>query len=432
MSNDLAQSGGMDLQQADAISRLPPEMMLLKMENESIMAVARTTPRDPMKIVEQLRQLLEAYPGAAEKAIYSKPVGTVTEIVCGNPKCGIRYEVNAIDAETCCPACDSKVRGAARKVKKFAEGLSIRSAEDIRSIYGYTRMATTTTILEDGKAKLTGVLVDYAAGNVTSDERIVSPMYKARGGGMVRTPEDRFLNVVVKSEKSKLRRDVILDNTPSIVKAMYRDLCERKMADLVKPEVIEQKVIPAFAEYGVTRDHLDKIVGRPHKLGWREADRLQLRKILTALRNSETTPQELLAGLEDVAPESQPKTGATMDDLTKPPAPDALDVSSEATTESPTPEPPKPDVHADAVATSDDDLLNEYWGLTRQATDAAAVNDLTLRYASALQSPEAKQKAATWGRERVQELAPKRGPGRPRKDSGQLFDGSASATESGA
>ncbi len=303
--------------------RLPPDLMLLKMENESIMAVARTAPRDPLKIVAQLQQLIDAYPAAADEAIYRKPVGTVLEVVCA--ACGIKYEVVKLEQDTVCPACDAPAvqRGKApqaRKVKKFAEGLSIRAAESIRSIYGFTRMATTTETLDDGRAKLTGVLVDYAAGNVTSDERIVTPWYKSRGGQMARTPEDRFLNVVVKAEKARLRRDVILDNTPNIVKAMFRDACEKKLESLVSPEVVEQKILPAFAEFGITAEQLDKIVGRPRKLGWKQTDRLELRKILGALRDGETTVAELLADLDAGAKPAAgqpPAAGATMEDLTR-------------------------------------------------------------------------------------------------------------------
>jgi nitrogenase subunit NifH len=85
-------------------------------------------------------------------------------------------------------------------VKKYAEGLSIRAAESIRSVFGYNRLATSVEQLPDGCVKLTGIFVDYAAGNITADERIVSPFYKkARSNVMERIPEDRFLNVVVKS-----------------------------------------------------------------------------------------------------------------------------------------------------------------------------------------------------------------------------------------
>lgn len=280
-----------------AIQQMPPNIALLKMENETIMSVARAQPRDPMVIVEQLQKLIDAYPAAADEAIYRKPVGSVNEITCG--KCGVKYEESRVDSHTACPNCESTKHASVRKVKKFAENLSIRAAESIRSIYGYTRLAVTEEMLPDGRVKITGVLVDYAAGNVTSDERVVSPFYKSRQGQMVRTPEDRFLNVVVKAEKAKLRRDIILDSIPNIVKAMFRDACEKKLATLVAPEVIEQKIVPAFKQYGIGLEHLEKLIGRPKKLGWREEDRLQLRKLLTALNNGETTAEELI---DDMVP----------------------------------------------------------------------------------------------------------------------------------
>jgi predicted Zn-ribbon and HTH transcriptional regulator len=290
----MSEGTDMTISQANSIASLPADVMLMKMENESIMTVARAVPRVPAKIIGQLKELLEAYPAAAGNAIYRKPVGKVSEVTCGNPKCGIRYQVNKVDENTQCPSCESQARKSVAKVQKFAEGLGIRAAEAIRSVYGYTRLATTTEIMEDGKAKLTGVLVDYAAGNVTSDQRLLSPYYKSYSGKMEKTPEDRFLNVVVKAEKSKLKRDVILDNTPNIIKAAYREMCEEKLGELVSPELIEQKIVPAFAEYGISPEQLDTIIGKPRAMGWDQQCRLDCRKILTALKSGETTARDLL------------------------------------------------------------------------------------------------------------------------------------------
>ena len=313
MSSQTAEYNDADSRQLQAVAAMPADVVMMKMENDQIFSVAKARPREPAVIVKQLHDLIEAYPAAAAGAIYSKPVGTVTEVTCG--KCGIKYQVQKVVADTECVACGSKERKNMRSVKKFAEGLSIRAAETIRSIYGYTRLATTTEILENGNAKLSGTIVDYAAGNITSDERIVSPWYKAAGGGgMQRTPEDRFLNVLVKAEKSKLRRDVILDNTPAIVKTAYRDMCEAKMGLLVTPEEIDQKILPAFGTFGLSAEHLGKIIGKPRSDGWTEADRMQLRKILVALKQEETTVRELLDGVS-VAPKAEPTAGATMDDL---------------------------------------------------------------------------------------------------------------------
>jgi predicted Zn-ribbon and HTH transcriptional regulator len=284
-----------DLEQLERASSIPIDIALVKMENDSMMAAAVARPRDPSDIVRRLKELIEAYPAAAGEAIYKKPVGTVTRVTCGNKNCGIFYDVNKITNDTACPACKSSKVASKRRVKKFAEGLSIRAAESIRSIYGYSRLATTQSeIMDDGTVKISGTMVDYAAGTVTSDERIVSRRYKAASGEIVETPEDRFLNVVVKAEKAKLRRDVILDSIPGIVKASFLDACENKLKQLISPEQIDQKVLPAFAEFGISVEQVEEIIGRPRKLGWREQDRIVLRKVLVGLQNGETAIGELL------------------------------------------------------------------------------------------------------------------------------------------
>lgn len=286
------------LGELQTVQQLPPNLMLLRMENETIMSAAAVRPREPLKIVSQLKELIEAYPAAADEAIYSKPVGKVTRVTCGNDRCRIQYEVNKVDGDTVCPTCNSREKDGMRKVQKFAEGLSIRAAESIRSIFGYTRMATTCEILENGDARISGTLVDYSAGNMTSDERIVSRRYKAYGGEIVETPIDRFVNVVIKAEKAKLRRDVILDSTPGIIKAMFRDACEKKLLDLITPEQITQVIIPEFVKFGINAAELDEIIGRPHSMGWEKEDRVQCRKILEALKSGETTKAELLFDLD--------------------------------------------------------------------------------------------------------------------------------------
>lgn len=299
-----------------AAERMPADLMLLKMENEQIFSVARMRPRDPVAIVKQLQSLLDAYPAAADEAIYSKPVGTVMSITCA---CGLVYEAGIkwvsrrpVAEQEPCVACGKWNPQSERAVKKFAEGLSVRAAESIRSVFGYTRLSTQTEEMTDGKVKLTGTMVDYAAGNLTSDQRIISPYYRARSGEIKRTPEDRFLDVVVKAEKAKLRRDIILDSVPNIIKAMFRDACEQKLMGLIAPEIIEQKILPVFAQYGIGAEELDKIIGQPRALGWREEHRLAARKIASALKNNETTAGELLRGIDT---EGSPDNEAVAADL---------------------------------------------------------------------------------------------------------------------
>lgn len=306
-------------------TQIPRDMMLLKMENESIMALAQTKPRNPAEVVKQLQAVIDAYPAAADDAIYCKPVGTVYVIQCGD--CPKRYEVAWKDKDKAhCPACDSQKKKSTRKETKFAENLSIRAAETVRSIYGFNRLATTSEEIEDGKVRISGTFIDYAAGTMTSDERIVSPWYKSKYNGMQRIEEDRFLNLTVKSEKAKLRRDIILDAVPAIVKAAFRDACEKKIAETVTPEVIEATVLPYFASQGLTADHLDALVGTPRRMGWTNSHLLFLRKLAAGLKNGEFTPESLREKASDdpeptatTQPKQETTPGATTEaDLTNP------------------------------------------------------------------------------------------------------------------
>jgi len=362
--------------QLDRAQELPRDLMLLKMENESIMALARTKPRDQADIIRQLTAVIEAYPAAADEAIYCKPVGQTCECQCA--KCKHRYEVAPKDRDRAtCPRCECRDCDYKNNVQKYAENLSIRAAETIRSIYGMNRLATSTEELPDGKVRVSGTFIDYATGTMTSDERIVSPWYKSRygNGGMERTPEDRFLSVTVKAEKSKLRRDLILDAVPAITKAMYRDLCEKKIAESVTEGTIEESVLPTFAKYGLSAEQVESIVGRPRSLGWTQGELLTLKKVAVSLKNGELTVAELVSrlGEQDAAKDSTPAsaTGAVSgSDFAKPKGRKKADKPVEQTTEAET----KPTVQetpaTETQPVAEDDKTTQETLLPEDAEDA--------------------------------------------------------------
>lgn len=301
--NEVEQHG----RQIAAAAQLPADLMLLKMENETIMAAARVQPRNVPAILRQLQEIIDVYPEAADEAIYVKPVGTELRITCGG--CGKEYVVPYIPKDGVdCPHCDAHSIKSQKKVKKFAEGLSIRAAESIRSIYGYNRLSMTTEEVEGGKVKISGVFVDYATGSMTADSRIVSPFYTDRFKKIQRHPEDRFLNVLVKAEKAKLTRDLILNSVPNVLKAAFRDSCEKKLASLISEERIKSEILPWFASKGLTQAALEAIIGRPAAMGWTEEDRSKLRQIASALKNEETTVAELLADLKEEADQNETKS----------------------------------------------------------------------------------------------------------------------------
>ena len=76
MSSDFEQHTG----ELQAAAQIPPNIMLLRMENETIMAAAHVQPRDTDKILGQLVKLIDSFPASADEAIYRKPVGSVMRV----------------------------------------------------------------------------------------------------------------------------------------------------------------------------------------------------------------------------------------------------------------------------------------------------------------------------------------------------------------
>lgn len=287
------------LSQVSAAKQIPQDLMLLKMENETIMAAAAVRPRKQSVILSQLKDCIESFPESADEAIYAKPVGKEELGLCSN--CGketvIQYKVPFK-----CSSCGGVKHKGIREAQRYVEGLSIRAAESIRSIYGYNRLAMQQEMQQDGTAKITGTFIDYATGTMTSDTRIVQPVYTDRYKNVKTLTTERF-DLAIKSEKAKLARDIILDSVPNNIKAYFRDICEKKIAETLTPEKVESEILPHFASYGITLLDLEGHIGRPISMGWTERDRGQLRKLLTALRSGEITVASLRADGKSPEPE---------------------------------------------------------------------------------------------------------------------------------
>lgn len=302
-----------ELSTVQAIAALPPDMALLRMENENIMAVAQARPRDYEAIKAELFRMIDAFPDSAEDAIYNKPVGKVFLVVCN---CGHRYEVPKLEDQTECPRCNRwspSAKSPPKRIKKFARGLSIRSAENVRVAFGFNRVSTTITPLEDDRYKLTGTFTDYTTGNITIDEQIVAPYYTSRHGQRTRIPDDRFFNVVLKAEKSKVIREVVLRSVPGILKAAYEAYCENTIDGLLDEGTMD-KIVSQFASLDVTQEMLEDLLSRPRQMGWTKADRKQLLGIWNAIKDQETSVAEVFFDGDGVAAadlKPQPKQPAS-------------------------------------------------------------------------------------------------------------------------
>lgn len=234
-----------------------PELAQMRMENETILAECRLHPRNFDTIKRDLLEQLQAFPELATDAIYEKPVGKDAD---GTPK--------------------------------YARGLSIRAAEALAEAYGYNRIRSDVAELDADKVKVEATFTDYQKGRVWQDAGILSKTYKDRFGKPARWNDDRFYNVVVKAEVSKRIREVIMRSVNTGLKAWFESECEKISAGLLDDKTIN-KIVDQYATKAVTVEMLEKLIGRPRSMGWIQNDRSRLLNIWNAIKDGETSIDEV-------------------------------------------------------------------------------------------------------------------------------------------
>ena len=230
---------------------------LIRLENNTQMQIAIQRPRDEAKILSDSLKELELYPSMADEVLYSKPVG--------------------------------KEDG----VQKYATGLSIRTAESLanrwtNSAYGCDIIA------EDAESvTLAAVFMDYENNTRHVLQKKVSRFYKNKQGVKTMTPPDRFADVVIPANQSKILREVILRSLPAGLKTEYED---KARAILGAGDKVNRsnKMLRSFLRLGISKSQLEEIAGK--KVSEFSPDDITAHiAIHNALRDNETTVEQLIA-----------------------------------------------------------------------------------------------------------------------------------------
>lgn len=272
--------------QVKSIANLPPNLAILKMENDAIQSMAAARPRNYEEIKGELLATLKEFPEFADVAIYSKPVGQVADIKCA---CGHQYEApiakSAPNKDYACTRCatQNKIPKDARPRQKFARGLSIRAAEALSEAYGFNRTRGDVMPQPDGTVKIEAIFCDYQKARIWQDAGIVSPFTK-----WGKTDDDRFHNTIVKAEKSKLIREVIVRSVNAGLKAWFYAECDKAQTPLLTEDKINT-ILTAFGKFGVTQSMLEDLLGKTRAEGWNEEDKKNLSGVHAGLKNGEQT-----------------------------------------------------------------------------------------------------------------------------------------------
>lgn len=295
MAKRTAIAGGFDDEEEneiiDAGQRMPADLMVLKMENEQIFALARTRGRDYEKIKKDLVAGLESFPEAAVDSIYAKPVGFKKD-VCSKCEADIGRARGDQPPEAC-P--NPKCKGAKVIIggQQYARNLSIRAAETLASAFGFCRTSTMLSDYGEEKIKITATFTDYTSCRVHIADSICSPYYKSRSGGMQKMPDDRFLELKVKAESSKAIREATLRCIPHPLRIWYMTECEKVASRLLTKEKVAE-IVQTFDKFGVSEVDLGLLLGKALKMGLTEEDRKVLLGLFTQIKES---PEDFWPGL---------------------------------------------------------------------------------------------------------------------------------------
>jgi hypothetical protein len=271
--------------QVEALTNLPEGLAIIKMDNDSMIAMAKASPRDYTAIVEDIKAQLRAFRPFAEQAMYAKPVG-VSEVC----PCGAENRKYAKQ----CPVCHQKIP------QKIARGLSIRAAEALAVSYKYNRIDSTVEDIDDGdKVRLTVSFVDYQTGRVVRDSTVVSKMMRRYDGSTSRIPDDRFYSVVVKAKRSIVLRDCIMKMIPPGLRGELELCVSEQLNKLLTPETVK-KLVASFASKKVTVEMLEGAIGK--KLAaFDQDDKATLAGFWNSLETGEATVAELFGDDDEEA-----------------------------------------------------------------------------------------------------------------------------------
>lgn len=206
---------------------------LMRVENESMLAVAIQRPRDPKKVLKAAIQELEIVPEEAKRAFYSIP-----------------YKEKQPDGS--------------KKIVKV-EGPSVKASMALARLWGNCSV-TARSLNEDGiGADLAGIFIDFETNFRVERPMRVTRIMKARNGGTWSLNPQQWL-AALQAAASKAQRNATLNGLPAWLVAAYMKQARIFAAGDPEAKADPKKVagvLKAFERFKVTQAMLEKYVEAP-------------------------------------------------------------------------------------------------------------------------------------------------------------------------
>jgi hypothetical protein len=286
-------------------------LTVMRMENETQQAMAIQKPRDIEALTTKAIAELRQFPEFAKKAYYSIPY---------------------------------KDRSDGTEKTVYVEGPSIKAANALVRHWGNNASGFRVVGTDADRILIQGVFLDYETNMRRTAEISVSRMAKTKKGDTYSLDVTR-LNMAIQAGGSKAVRNAILNSMPVGLVDMYFTEAKKLAArgahykdDEVPSDTIAQnteKIYQKFLKLGVSKEHVQALVGRNPDIDSEEGALAFLVGILNAIEDGQTTIQELFAVPEGQAPLATPQRASAPQPTAPAPAAPPQEVSSAAGKEIP-------------------------------------------------------------------------------------------------
>jgi hypothetical protein len=242
----------------DAAALVAQGATLMRVENESMLAVAIQRPRDEEKVLKAALKELQLVPEEARRAYYAIP-----------------YRERQMD-------------GSYKMVN--VEGPSIKAAMALARRWGNCSV-TARTLNEDATgADIAGIFVDFETNFRVERPMRVSKVQKKRNGGTYTLDPQKWL-IAIQASASKAARNAALNGLPAYLVASYmrqaKTIAAGDPESKADPKKVD-KVIEAFKRYDVALELLEKHLGAKRD-EWMGDDLATLIGIGNALKDGQMT-----------------------------------------------------------------------------------------------------------------------------------------------
>lgn len=249
---------------------------LMRMENDSMAAVAVQRPRDESEVIKKAIRELDIAPENAKAAYYSIP-----------------YKERQVD-------------GSYKVVK--VEGPSIKAAMSLARRWGNCTVASRLMNEDESGWDLEGVFVDFETNFRVSRPFRVSKVAKKRGGGTYRLDPQREL-MALQAGASKAIRNATLAGLPDYLVSAYnnraREIVGGKLDQKATPETVAA-VMRTFSKIDVTQEQLERYTKLSVDL-WTGNEIADLRGLWNAIQDGQVTAEEAFAVAAEVDPIAKPQ-----------------------------------------------------------------------------------------------------------------------------